>query len=98
MQEEDRALQKMQRWARARPLWNDDAHTGPGELGENRAMKQGSQLLSVKRALNASMSPPLGNGELLKILERGTDLMKVGVLGRETGQMIKSCGGWRRTI
>lgn len=39
-------------------------------------MKQEGQPLSVKRALNASQSSSLGNGELLKVLEKGTDLMK----------------------
>lgn len=50
-----------------------------GKEEAKRENKQEGQLLSIKRVLNASQSSSFGNGEPLKILERGTDLMKVGV-------------------
>lgn len=65
---------------------------------KKRENKQEGQLLSIKRVLNASQSASFGNGELLKILERGTEMMKVEVLGRETGQMIKPHEGWRQAV
>ena len=35
-QEEERALQKRQRWERARPLWCESADTGPEGVWEER--------------------------------------------------------------
>lgn len=97
-QEEERALQKMKSWERVRLLWNDHVDTGQSEFGkeeEKRENKQEGQLLSIKRVLNASQSSSFVNAEQLKILERGTELMKVGVLGRKTGRTIKPHDGWR---
>lgn len=49
---------------------------------EKREMKQESQFLSIKRALNASQSSSFSDGELLSILEIGTDPKKVRALRR----------------
>lgn len=49
---------------------------------EKRELKQESQFLSIKRALNASQSSSFSNGELLSILERETDPKKARPLRR----------------
>ena len=58
------------------------AQKEPGKGGV--ADEQEGQLRSIKGAQGAGQSSPFGDGELLKILERGSDLMKgAGCVGRE---------------
>lgn len=73
--------------------------TVPTQRGSGKVDKQEGQLQSIKGALGAGQGSSLGDGELLKILERGSDLMKgVGCLGREIGETIRSAAGWGRRL